>query len=486
MTRGKKLIILAVALAAVIAIFFLVSGVSSSYTQSLTDSTTELFYMESTDDATAVSWSYEDESVAFVKNDETWEYADDADFPVNESTLNSMVSYLCSVTSSKTIESPEDISQYGLDEPDIVITIETADSSVTLEFGDATNITGEYYCSIGDGNVYLVSSTIADTFYVDTLSMVQKESIPSMSTVNTFTVENPDGTYYFEYIEDSGLDYSNEYVWYYVADDKYTTLDNELFESYLSSATGVSFSSCVTYNANDDELEEYGLVDPAVTLTVNYTRTEEVETDEVDDDGNVIYETNTYIEDFVLLLGEYEDSYCYARLKGSSMVYLVSADIKDTYLYTYTDEMLPDDIILMDWEELTSFEVTIDGETYVFEHEINEVEDEDGNVSEESLFTYDGEEIEITSALSSLAALSSSGTTDISADGSDAVLSFTFYRDHETYPEVTLEFYKYDSSTYFTVLNGETTQLVSSSSVNSISESIIELLFPEEEEELAE
>ncbi len=92
MTRGKKLIILAVALAAVIAIFFLVSGVSSSYTQSLTDSTTELFYMESTDDATAVSWSYEDESVAFVKNDETWEYADDADFTVKESTLNSKVS----------------------------------------------------------------------------------------------------------------------------------------------------------------------------------------------------------------------------------------------------------------------------------------------------------------------------------------------------------------------------------------------------------
>ena len=487
MTRSKKLLILLITLGAVIAVFFIISGLSTSYQSSLTDETTELFAMESTDDATALSWEYDGETVSFEKSEGAWKYTDDEAFPVDEDALDDLLYNFVNVSSSKTIENPEDISQYGLDDPNVTVNIEADGNEMTFEFGNATNITGEYYCSIGDGNVYLVSSSIADSFNKDALSLVEKEDIPDMSDANSLTITNADDTYEFEHIEDAGIAYSDEYVWYYNNSGDYTTLDNELFNTYLSSATGVSFISCVSYNATDEELAEYGLDDPAVSLNVNYTRTEETETDEVDGDGNVVYETKTYIEDFQLDLGNYNGDYCYARIPGSSMVYMVNASIEDTYIYTSIDALLPDDVVNLDWDKVKSIDMTVNGTTYTIEHEVTETEDESGNVTTESVYTYDGTELtsdstDMESELDSLASISSSGKADNSPDGKEAVLSFVFHQDNENYPEVTLEFYQYDSSTYFTVLNGETTVLVASSSVDDVSDAILTLINGEDEE----
>ncbi len=482
MTRSRKLIFMLVALGAIICVFFVVSHFSTSYTESQTADTTELFSMESTDDATTLSWEYEGESYSFTKSDDVWSYDEDSSFPADQDEIVSLLDNLLTVESSKTIESPDDVSQYGLDEPTVIVSAATADNEITLEFGNATEITGEYYCSVGDGNVYLVSSTIADAFNIDLLSIVEMEEIPSMDDVNSLTVTSGDDTFEFEYIEESGIAYSDEYVWFYDSDGEYTTLDNELFDSYLGEAADISFTSCVTYNASEDELEEYGLTDPSISLHVNYTRTEEVETGETDDDGNMIYETEEYIEDFYLDIGEYDGDYCYARIPGSSMVYLVDASVRDTYAYTDIDSLLPDDVINLDWDELTSFEAVIDGDTYTVERETVESEEDD---TETSVYTYDGEEVDVEDILDSLSSLSSNGTATTSASGEDPVMNFTFYREHDAYPEVTLEFYRYDSSTYFVVLNGETTVLVSADSVDGIAEDLLSALSGEDEEDEA-
>lgn len=478
MTRTKKLILLLCALGAVVAVFFIVQAASGTYNASLTDETTTLFSMESADDATALSWTYDGEMIEFDKNDDTWEYSADSAFPVDEDQITSLLGNLLSVQSTKTINSPEDISQYGLDEPSVTVTVKTADAEASFDFGDATGITGEYYCSNGDGNVYLVSSAIADSFNLDALSLVEKEGIPDMSDTYALSVTNKNGTYDYEKIEDSGITYSDEYTWFYDEDGDYTTMDNELFASYLGSATGISFTSCVNYNATDDELAEYGLDDPAVKLNVSYTRTEEVETDETDDDGNVIYETNTYDESFELELGEYDGDYCYARIPGSKMVYQVAATAEDAFVNTSIDALTPDDVINLDYDELTSFDMTYDGETYTVTR-TDETDDDDITTS---VYKYNDVEIDVASLLNTLNTLSSSGDAEEPADGSEPMLSFTFNRDNEDYPVVTLEFYRYDSSTYITVLNGEATVLTDSASANDIAEGIISAINGDDEE----
>ena len=62
------------------------------------------------------------------------------------------------ITSNRTIGAPEDLSEYGLDEPQCTVDIAAGEDSYQLLIGDETTLDGLLYLSTGDGNVYLVSS----------------------------------------------------------------------------------------------------------------------------------------------------------------------------------------------------------------------------------------------------------------------------------------------------------------------------------------
>lgn len=64
----------------------------------------------------------------------------------------------------------------------------------------------------------------------------------------------------------------------------------------------------------------------------------------------------------------------------------------------------------MDWDTLTSFTVTLDGQTYEIEKTTQAVEDEDGETSEETVYLLNGEELDSDSVeqlMSSLDAMES-------------------------------------------------------------------------------
>ncbi len=71
---------------------------------------------------------------------------------------------------------------------------------------------------------------------------------------------------------------------------------------------------------------------PAATITVEYTESTQVETNETDENGDPIYETQETPATFVLELGDYDGDTCYARISGSSMVYRVDGTVADTLL----------------------------------------------------------------------------------------------------------------------------------------------------------
>lgn len=103
----------------------------------------------------------------------------------------------------------------------------------------------------------------------------------------------------------------------------------------------------------------------------------------------------------------------------------------------------------MDWDTLTSFTVTLDGQTYEIEKTTQAVEDEDGETSEETVYLLNGEELDSDSVeqlMSSLDAMESTGSVDNAAPGAQE-LRFTFHQDSESWPQVELVFYQYDSST---------------------------------------
>lgn len=479
MKRGKKLLILTLTLV-------IVAGAALAALKFIPDEEAEevesktIFSLDS-DSVTNLAWTYGGETMSFDCSGGSWVCSDDADFPLDVSFINAMVSALSEVTNSKTIEGVEDPAEYGLDEPECSISVTAADETTTIDIGDATSLDGLRYVSLGDGNVYLVSSDLLTNFSYGLYDLVSKESIPDMSELVSFTVEGANGELVIEYLEDSGLAYTDRYVYFAAADGGYTALDTTLTEDLISLVTGLTWGNCVDYKAETKTLMDYGLDSPAVTVTVDYIETTEVETNETDEDGEPVYETREEEKSFTLEIGDYADSGCYARIAGSGMVYIIDSSVCDSLLYADAQELLPEDIILLDWDKTSGFDITLDGETYAVSMALEESEDEDGTESYEYVFTLDGVDVDFNDVLSSLESLESTGSAEGVTPSLGEEISFVFHRSTETFAEVELVIYKYDSASCIAVLNGESARFVSRDAVVEIVEAVNAIVLPAEE-----
>lgn len=486
MKRGKKLLTLLIALAVLSAAAVLVvkfGGGSGDETEEYTDT---VIYSVDTGSVSNITWTYNGETVGLSLSDDGWVYDEDDACPIDQDYPSMMLSYLSSVSASKTIENVDDLSEYGLDEPACSVTV-TADETTQLLIGNETGLGGEYYLSLGDGNVYLVDDGVLDYFHYGLYDVVQTESIPSMSDVTGFTVNGETRNLELEYIEDSGIAYSDTFTWFLADGDGRLAVSNDSAENFIGLITGLSWSACVDYSADDDELAAYGLDEPAAVVTVNYIETVTVETSETDENGSAVTEERRQDASFTLEIGDYSsiDGYCYARISGSGMVYLISSDICDSMLYTGYDDLRSDDVLDMDWSKVTRIDVVLDGVTWHIDRGTEEVTDDDGNTTEETYYEMNGERLDtaaVASLLSSLQNMSSVASDDNASASRGSEITFIIHQDSESWPEVELVFYQYDSSYCLVGLNGETRLFVERSEVVSIVEAANAIFLGDESE----
>lgn len=476
MTRGKKLFVLLLALVILTGVTLLVAHLVPDEDESTAEDTSYIIFSLDPDQVTQLSWTYEDSTVTLTKDENSnWSYPDDEAFPLDASYPDAMVQALKEVSATKTIESPENLADYGLEEAACAISVTAGDSTYELRIGDETGLGGQRYLSLGDGNVYLVDADLLEDFSLGLYDIVSMESIPSMTDLTSVSIETTSGTLTLDYLEDSGLAYSNQYTWFWNQDGEETPLDTDLAEDLVSTVTGLTWNACVDYQADEDSLGTYGLDIPAATITVEYTESTQVETNETDENGDPIYETQETPSTFVLELGDYDGDTCYARISGSSMVYRVDGTVADTLLAAKGEDLLPQDVVLMNWSDVTSVEINLDGTTYSLEKTVQEETDEDGNTTETYVYQLDGQTVDITDALDSIQDLEVTGSDTDATPGTEE-LSFTFYQDKENFPTVTLVFSQYDSSSCLVTLNGESRLLVSRTDLLDLVDTLQDLL----------
>lgn len=475
MSRGKKLMGLLLVLVVLAGAAFAAKRLNpeNQETEEETETGVSVFTLDA-DSVTALSWTYGEESLTFEQSDGGWVYGEDSGFPLDSTYIETMLAALSDVTASKTIEDPEDLAQYGLEEPACTVSV-TAGETTQLVIGDETELGGSRYLSLGDGNVYLVDTALLDSFSYGLYDLLEQEDIPSMTEVRSLSVDTGSQALEIQYLEDSGLAYSDEYVWFLEQEEGYLTLDTELTEALIANVTGLTWDECVNYQADEDDLAAYGLGGDGTTVTVGYMEQTQVETGETDEDDSPVYETVESEESFVLELGSLDSEGCYARMGGSGMVYRIDASVAESLLYTTYIDLLPDEVLLMDWDTVTGMNITLDGETYSVTKEEQEVTDEEGDTSITSVYLLDGAEIELSGVLDSLTALASTGTAYAAAPEDEAELRLVFYRNTETFSQVELAFYPYNSSSYLVTLDGASTVFTAREDVLSIVEALREL-----------
>ena len=268
MKRYKRILILLGVLAVACVATFAVSRYEE-YKEEIANSD-EVILEIPTDSVTSLSWTIGDETLAFHK-DESWLYDEDSAFPVDEEKISDLLAQFSEFGVSFIIENVEDYGQYGLDDPECTIDIATAEQSYEIKLGDFSQMDEQRYVDIGDGNVYLVSTDPMDAYDVDLSDLILNDEIPDFESVSHITFAGEE-SYTVTYEEDSGKSYSADDV-YFNPDGE--PLDSDLVDSYLSSLSGVDLSEYVTYNATDEELEDYGMKDPELTVTVDYSTLDE-------------------------------------------------------------------------------------------------------------------------------------------------------------------------------------------------------------------
>lgn len=129
------------------------------------------------DDIVKFSYDYEDNNYAYEKIDGTWYYAPNHDLNLNQYRVENMLSNVTPLAAEGTISDVTDMSQYGLDEPERTITIETDTESYIFHVGDYNAVSSVYYiCRTSDTTVYAVAAATINGLNVDVLDIVEEES----------------------------------------------------------------------------------------------------------------------------------------------------------------------------------------------------------------------------------------------------------------------------------------------------------------------
>ena len=453
-----------------------------------------------TESVTALAWEYEDTSLSFTLSDGVWNWDDDPAFPVDEESVETLLSQFSALAAAFVIEDVTDYGQYGLDDPLCVINITAYGEEYTINVGDYSTLDYQRYISFGDGNVYLVNDDPMDYYDATLDDMMLNDSIPNLVNV---TRVNFTGAENYEIVRDEeGNSYLEDDVYYTDASGETTALDKDKVNSYVQYISGLSLTDYVTYDVTDDELAEYGLDDPELTVTIDYPdeETDESETftisfsrsatDKLTDWDDVLAAMEAEESDSAAATEEPtdEEAVAYVRVEDSSIIYEISYDTFSSIMEASYDDLRHTEVLQAEFEDVQSLDITIGGETYELttiapaeekagetdsadSEESTDDSEESSDDSEAVWYYQDQEDISISDVESAMTGLNiSSFTSGTSHD--EAEISLTVTLSLEGNPQIEIVLYRIDGTNCLAAVDGEEIGLVARTDVVELIEAV--------------
>ena len=287
--KKKKTIILLV----MILLLIVANGVASAWNDKSEkkkekEAEASKIYLTDAGDITAYSYSDGNQNMSFTKVDDTWEYDEDNEIPVNQDTVQSTADAIRQMEAVRELENPDQLSDYGLDKPSYTIRFQDNDG-VTTEILIGNGAGENYYATVGDsGKVYTISSDFQNYLQFDLTNLVQYDTVPSIGSGNLKSVT----------ITENGTD---------------TVYEDDDQVGELAGGFGtLSLTDCVNYHASTEDLAEYGLDEgQRITAKAIYTDSSDKE------------------QTFTVYLGKTDDAgeNRYIMVEGSDMVYRISETV---------------------------------------------------------------------------------------------------------------------------------------------------------------
>ena len=441
------------------------------------DTSVDLVSLEA-DDITAVSFTADQNEVEFDKKDDSWTEKSDANFPVNQDTVDSAVKGVASLTADQEISDVEDMSQYDLDNPQNTITLTTADGDTSLQIGmESSN--NQYYVKKEDDdkNVYLVSSSSIEPFMGTLYDFAESGTFPSVTSA-TITDVKVDKENSYELTQDA------DNLFWNVSDGKTTEKADTTKAGTVTSAIGsLAYDKFVDYNCTDDS--KYGFDDPYAVITVKYTEEEQ--------------ETQTVEKTLTIYVGDETGDDRYVKVDDSKEVYTITKDSLTDILDSTMSDFYNLTVSYVSSNDLDSLEVqSADGDhTINIVTETVKAEDEDTTDTDSSdesssddeeettttTYKLDGEDLDestFTTFYNKLINMTAQErlTEEYTPEGDPA---YTFIFKDKDGKETTVKYYEYDTNFYAAVVEDKV-YLVNKMNVKDLDEAYQKMVNPDTED----
>ena len=469
MKRYKRVLILAAVLVVACIATFALSQYEEEQEQIRTSD--EIIMQIPSENVLSVSWDYSGGGgLAFNKTDDGWKYQDDEAFPVSEEKVMDILEHFESYGVTFVIEDVTDYSQYGLDEPECTLHLATAERSYDIKMGDFSKMDEQRYIDIGDGNVYLVGEDPVDYVSSSLSNMILHDDTPGFEKVVDITFAGSEN-YTIVRTDESTNTYNPEDDIYFVErDGKTVPLNTASVRTFLNTITSLDLLTYASYNVSEEELKTFGLDDPMLSVTVNYTYTGD--DDETLSDTCVIHISENPEEraasDANVAEGNTATAVTkYVRIGDSQIVYTMDdTDFAILKAVSY-DNLRHKTLFWGDFEIVTQIDITLEGENHTLTYAVEDPEDEDSDY----VWFFGEDVIEIDDVQDALETLSADSFTD-ELPSKDEEIGLTLHLDNENFPTVEVRLYRYDGTLCLAVVDGDPVSLVSRSSVMDLVEAV--------------
>lgn len=446
----------------------------------------------STDDITSVAFTAGQDNVEFDKKDDAWSEKSDADFPVDQDTVNTAVGGIASLSAAQEISDVEDLSEYDLDSPQNEIKLTTDDGDTVLQIGMENESTSQYYVkkSDDDKNVYLVDSSAVEPFMGTLYDFAESGTFPSVtsSTITEVKVDKEDG---YELTQDP------DNLFWNISDGKTSErADTDKAGTVTSAIGSLSYDSFVDYNCTDDS--KYGFDDPYAVITAKYTEEEAVEgddseeaedadsettdadeasedTDTEDSDADSEdTETKTVEKEITIYVGDETGDDRYVKVDDSKEVYTITKDSLTDILDSKASDFYSLSVNYLSVNSLDSLEVkSSDGDhtVTVTRETSKDSDDEDAEETTTVSYKLDGADLDdttFTTFYNKLINMTAQQrlTEKYTPEGDPA---YTFVFKDTDGNETTAEYYEYDTNFYAAVV-GDKVYLVNKMNIRDMDE----------------
>ncbi len=317
--------------------------------------------------------SSEDTSSDETQTSTAWRVEGVETSKLSNTTVTSIVSAAASVTAKREITT-KSASDCGFDEPQLEIAISSTQvGNYTILVGDASpDGTGTYLKLADKDNIYIVDDSAISVFEFNLLDLADKTALStvSFSADTTGKVDENGRILYFDDLTFSGKNFpetvtiinntdtsdSGALMPYLITTPIERYADGEALNDPLTMfASEISVTGIYSYDITDKAMAAVGLDNPDIVVTLTV-------------EG----------ESKWFKISKVDDSYCAVIRDDSQMIYKVTLANFPVLEYE-TEDFYSSWVTLYSINDLSSMDITVDGEEYNFD--IASEEDEDGSTS---------------------------------------------------------------------------------------------------------